>query len=61
MWYSSDIWEPQVLKFITNYNYVALVRKRTIPNERQPLVGKVSAKFADRVYCVVSATDPHGR
>jgi hypothetical protein len=26
-------------------NSVALVRERTIPTERQPLVGKVSANF----------------
>jgi hypothetical protein len=34
---------------------VALVRERTIPTERLPLVGEVSASH------VVSATDPHGR
>jgi hypothetical protein len=38
-----------------------LVRKRTIPTEQPPLVGEVSAKFADRGCRVVSATDPHGR
>jgi hypothetical protein len=27
-------------------NSVALVRKRTIPNERPPLVGEVSANFS---------------
>jgi hypothetical protein len=27
-----------------NYNSVAVVRKRTIPTERPPLVGEVSAK-----------------
>jgi hypothetical protein len=27
---------------------VALVRERTIPTERPPLVGEVTAKFADR-------------
>jgi hypothetical protein len=35
-------------------NSVALVRKRTTPTERPPLVGEVSANF-----CVVSATDQH--
>jgi hypothetical protein len=39
---------------------VAWVRKRTIPTERPPLVGEVSAKFADRGCCVVSVTDPDG-
>jgi hypothetical protein len=43
-------------------NSVALVRERTIPTERPPLVGEVSAKpFADRGCRVVSAADPHGR
>jgi hypothetical protein len=42
-------------------NSVALVRKRTIPTERPPLVGEVSANFADRGCHVVSATDHHGR
>jgi hypothetical protein len=43
-------------------NSVALVRKRTIPTERPPLVGEDSAKFfADRGCRVVSAKDPHGR
>jgi hypothetical protein len=37
-----------------------LVRKRTIPTERTPLVGEVNANFADRGCRVVSATDPHG-
>jgi hypothetical protein len=40
-------------------NSVALVRKRTIPIERQPLVDEVPT-FAVRGYYVVSATDPHG-
>jgi hypothetical protein len=38
-----------------------LVRQRTIPTERQPLVGEVSANLADSVCRVVSATNPHGR
>jgi hypothetical protein len=32
----------------TEINSVPLVRKRTIPTVRPPLVGKVSANFADR-------------
>jgi hypothetical protein len=31
---------------ITKPNSVALVRKRTIPTERPPLVGEVSEKFS---------------
>ena len=47
-------------------NSVALVRERTIPTERPPPVGEVSANFFFfflRIEgChVVSATDPHGR
>jgi hypothetical protein len=46
----------------TKLNSVALVRKRNIPAERPPLVGKVSANFfADSGCRVVSAMDPHGR
>jgi hypothetical protein len=42
-------------------NSVALVRERTIPTERPPPVGKVSANFLRIERChVVSATDPHG-
>jgi hypothetical protein len=37
-------------------NSVTSIRKWTIPTERPPLVSEVSANF-----CVVSATDPHGR
>jgi hypothetical protein len=40
---------------------VAWVRDRTIPTERPPLVGQVSAKFADKGCHVVSVTDPYGR
>jgi hypothetical protein len=41
---------------------VALVRERTIPTKRPPLVGEVSVNyFACRGCRVVSATDPHGR
>ena len=43
-------------------NSVALVRERTIPTERPPPVGEVSANFLRIEWChVVSATDPHGR
>jgi hypothetical protein len=36
-----DLWQ----KYIKKLNSVALVRKRTIPTERPPLVGEVSAKI----------------
>jgi hypothetical protein len=40
---------------------VALVRERTIPIERRPLVGDISANFLHIEGCrVVSAADPHG-
>ena len=43
-------------------NSVALVHERTIPTERPPPVGEVSANFLRIDGChVVSATDPHGR
>jgi hypothetical protein len=42
-------------------NSMVWVRERTIPTERPPLVGEVIAKFADRGWHVVSATDPYGR
>jgi hypothetical protein len=45
----------------TKLNFVALVRERNIPTERPPIVGEVSAKFADRGCQVVSVTDPYGR
>jgi hypothetical protein len=34
-----------IIIIITTTNYVALVRERTIPTERPPLVGEVSANF----------------
>jgi hypothetical protein len=40
---------------------VTLVRERTRPTERQPLVCEVVPTFADRGCCVVSVTDSHGR
>jgi len=43
-------------------NSVALVRERTIPTERPPPVGEVSANFLRIEGCHVdSATRPHGR
>jgi hypothetical protein len=40
-------------------NSVALVRKRTIPTERPPLVGGVNANFLRIEGCrMVSAADP---
>jgi hypothetical protein len=43
-------------------NSVALVRERTIPTERPPLVGEDNANyFGDRGCRVVRATDPPGR
>jgi hypothetical protein len=42
-------------------NSVALVRERTMPTERPPLVSEVVPTFADRGRCVVSATDPPDR
>jgi hypothetical protein len=47
--------------YISTTNSVVRVRERTIPTERPPLVGVVSAKFADRGCHVVSVTDPYGR
>ena len=50
------------LKTKTKLNSVALVRERTIPTERPPPVGEVSANFLRVEGChVVSATSPHGR
>jgi hypothetical protein len=41
---------------------VALVFERTIPTERPPLVGEVSANVLRIEVChVVSVTDPYGR
>ena len=46
-------------KLKTKLNSVALVRERTIPTERPPPVGEVSANFLRIEGChVVSATDP---
>jgi hypothetical protein len=40
---------------------VTLVRERTMPTERPPLIGEVVPTFADIGCRVVSATDAHGR
>jgi hypothetical protein len=42
-------------------NSVALVRGRTMPTERPPLVGEVMPTFGDRRCWLFSATDSHGR
>jgi hypothetical protein len=43
-------------------NSLALVRERTIPIERSPLVGEVSVNFCGKEGCrVISTADPHGR
>jgi hypothetical protein len=39
---------------------MVLVRERTIPTERQPLVGEVSANFWDRGRHVVNLSDRYG-
>jgi hypothetical protein len=51
-----------MLEFIIINNSVAWVLERTIPIERPPLVGQVSANFLRIEGCsVVSALDPYGR
>jgi hypothetical protein len=40
---------------------MALVRERTIPTGTPPLIGEVSAAFADRRCHVASVTDPYSR
>jgi hypothetical protein len=50
-----------VMETKTKLNSVVLIRERTIPIERPPLVGKVSARFADEGCRVVSSTYSHGR
>jgi hypothetical protein len=54
-----DVSTVSHLNFKTKLNSV--VRERTIPTERLPYVGEVSAKFAERGCHVVSVTDPYGR
>jgi hypothetical protein len=58
----STVNRPMMDKLLnTKLNSVTLVRERTMPTERLPLVGEVMPTFADRGCCVVSATDSHGR
>jgi hypothetical protein len=53
---------PNLVLLIEKKTPWPLVRKRTIPTERPPLVGEVNANFfADRRCRIVSATDPYGR
>jgi hypothetical protein len=47
-----------ILLLVIKLNSVALVRKRTIPTERPPLVGEVMLTFEDIRCREVSATDP---
>jgi hypothetical protein len=59
-----DITFPQGDRFAhktKKLNSVALVRERTIPTERPPLVGEEVPTFADRGCRMVSATDSQGR
>jgi hypothetical protein len=44
-----------------DFNSIVLVRERTIPTERPPLVGEVIANFCGLGCNVVSVTDPYGR
>jgi hypothetical protein len=44
----------------TKLRSVACVRERTIPTQRPPLVGEVSAKLLLIECCVVSTMDPYG-
>jgi hypothetical protein len=48
------------MSFSIKLNFVALVRERTMPTERPPLVGEVVQTFADRGCREVSTTDSHG-
>jgi hypothetical protein len=41
--------KPNVLDTKLKLNFVALVRKQTIPTERPPLVGEIIVNFADSV------------
>jgi hypothetical protein len=51
-----------LLLTITINNSVALVRERTIPTERPPLVDEVTANILRIEGCrIVSAADPYGR
>jgi hypothetical protein len=48
------------LRISKKLNSVALVRERTIPTERRPLAGEVSANFYGQRVRVVSVTDRYG-
>jgi hypothetical protein len=43
------VWASEDVVYKPQKNYEALIRQRTIPTERQPLVGEVSANFLTRV------------
>ena len=62
LFYSSYLHDVRLWQEIKKKNSVALVRERTIPTERSPTVGEVSANFLRIDGChVASATYPHGR
>jgi hypothetical protein len=48
-------------KHSNNNKSVALVRERTLPTGRPPLVSELSANFGRQRFHVVSAADPYGR
>jgi hypothetical protein len=49
-------------RLIITSNSVALVHEGTIPSERPPFVGEVSANFCEKWVCrVVSAAEPYSR
>jgi hypothetical protein len=59
---STDCAWSRIVEFReSKLNSVELVRERTIPTERSPLVGEVSAYFSNRGCHVVSLTDPYRR
>jgi hypothetical protein len=61
-WPMCTVGEGHIAVYNKQTNSTALVRERTIPTERPPLVGQVNANFCWSRGCrVVSATDPHGR
>jgi hypothetical protein len=57
----SSTGQNHINKLKTKLNSVSLIRERTMPTERPPLVSEVNANFGDSGCRVVSATDPHGR
>jgi hypothetical protein len=59
---AKSIYYPDIcLEGLRKKTALAMVRQRTMPTERPPLVGEVVPTFADRGCCVVSATDAPGR